>query len=558
MSWSSCPVTQGKAEAMSNVKPIRVMIVDDHSMVRKGLATILRIRPELQLVGEASDGRQALQLCQQSQPDVILMDMVMPEMDGAAATRTIRERWPQVQVIVLTSFKEKGLVQSALEAGAIGYLLKNVSAEELAEAIQAAHAGRPTLAPEVSQILTQAEKLEELARAIVDAPPDASNLPELLQQHVPGMFPQSQTEIRLFPDRDLLRYPDKSSAISHAMWTWLGTLAEVQVFLPGTATPWGGSLRPDQALIAAPIVTSESPAPVGGLWLIHRQDPSTIIDQLPMVKSLVAQIASALSSAQTYAQTQAHEKMARELAMAGQIQASFLPGSLPDLDGWQVSATLEPANETSGDFYDLIPLQGGQVGLVIADVSDKGIGAALYMALSHTLLRTYAAEHPTRPDLVLGSTSRRILADARAGLFVTAFYGILDPETGRLTYCNAGHNPPVLLRSGHSEAPETLEKTGMALGAVEDTDWQLRVVQLEHGDALILYTDGITDAQNQESQFFGRVHLLDVLRSEKLRAERSDNVAQHLQKALMQQVRGFMGEAPQYDDMTLLILVRDF
>jgi serine phosphatase RsbU (regulator of sigma subunit)/DNA-binding NarL/FixJ family response regulator len=542
---------------MRRIEPIRVMIVDDHSMVRRGLATILRIRPGLELVGEASDGREALELCERVQPDVILMDMVMPEMDGAAATRAIRQRWPQTQVIVLTSFKEKDLVQSALEAGAIGYLLKNVSSEELAEAIQAAHVGRPTLAPEVSQILSQADKLEELARAIVDAPPDASTLPELLRQHVPAMFPHSQTEIRLFPDRELLRHPTGASAISHSMWNWMRTLSEVQVFLPGTATPWGENVSRDQALIAAPIVTRESPAPIGGLWLAHLQEPSTVVDQMPLVKSLIAQIASALSSAQAYAQTQAHEKLTRELAMAGEIQSSFLPGSLPHLDGWQISATLQPANETSGDFYDLIRLEGGQIGLVIADVSDKGIGAALYVALSHTLLRTYAADHPTRPDLVLDLTSRRILADARAGLFVTAFYGILDPQTGRLTYCNAGHNPPVILQARDSEKLQALEKTGMALGAIEDADWHQEVVQLEPGDALVLYTDGITDAQNLEGQFFGRVRLLELLQREGYLTEYPGDGAHRLQTALMEQIEHFMGEALQYDDMTLMILVRD-
>jgi NarL family two-component system response regulator LiaR len=131
------------------------LVVDDHAMVRKGLATFLRIKPDLELVGEASDGEEALRLCEQAQPDVVLMDLVMPKMDGTAATQAIRERWPQVQVIALTSFQERKLVREALQAGAISYLLKNVSVDELAEAIRAAHAGRPTLAPEATQALIQ-------------------------------------------------------------------------------------------------------------------------------------------------------------------------------------------------------------------------------------------------------------------------------------------------------------------------------------------------------------------------------------------------------------------
>jgi len=136
--------------------PIRVMIVDDHDMVRKGLAAFLRVKADLELVGEASDGEEALHVCGRVEPDVILMDLVMPRMDGAAATRAIRERWPQVQVIALTSFQEKELVQEALQAGAISYLLKNVSVDELAEAVRAAYAGHPTLAPEAARALIQA------------------------------------------------------------------------------------------------------------------------------------------------------------------------------------------------------------------------------------------------------------------------------------------------------------------------------------------------------------------------------------------------------------------
>jgi len=134
---------------------IRVMIVDDHGMVRRGLAAILKVKAGLDLVGEASNGREALAICEQSQPDVILMDLVMPEMSGAEATRAIREACPHVQVIALTSFQEKELVREALQAGAIGYLLKNVSADDLAAAIREAHAGRSTLAPEAIQALIQ-------------------------------------------------------------------------------------------------------------------------------------------------------------------------------------------------------------------------------------------------------------------------------------------------------------------------------------------------------------------------------------------------------------------
>lgn len=136
--------------------PIRVMLVDDHTMVRRGLATFLKVFDDLQLVGEADSGEAAIHLCAETLPDVILMDMILPQMDGAACTRAIRQRFPQVQVIALTSFKTGELVKNALEAGAIGYLLKDVSADELVRAIRAAHVGRATLSPEVAQTLVEA------------------------------------------------------------------------------------------------------------------------------------------------------------------------------------------------------------------------------------------------------------------------------------------------------------------------------------------------------------------------------------------------------------------
>ena len=141
---------------MMSASPIRVVVVDDHPMVRLGLSTFLSVYDDLKLVGEADDGETALQLCKEVVPDVVLMDMVMPGMDGVAATRAIRQQFPRAQVIALTSFKEEGLVEKALQAGAIGYLLKDVSADKLVAAIRAAHKGRATLSPEATQVLVEA------------------------------------------------------------------------------------------------------------------------------------------------------------------------------------------------------------------------------------------------------------------------------------------------------------------------------------------------------------------------------------------------------------------
>jgi sigma-B regulation protein RsbU (phosphoserine phosphatase) len=246
----------------------------------------------------------------------------------------------------------------------------------------------------------------------------------------------------------------------------------------------------------------------------------------------------------------ANKKMAQELALAGEVQISFLPRELPDIPGWQLSVTLKPARETSGDFYDVNLLPNGRLGILVADVVDKGVGAALFMALSWILIRTYAPEYPTQPELVLSAVNRRILKDTNANQFVAVFYGILDSATGTLVYCNAGHVPPHLLSTQSDDAVQTLRRTGPPLGILEDVTWEQGVVQLALGDILVLYTDGITDAEDEKGTFFGQERLLGSVQANLGRS------AQEMQDALMAEVHEFVGDAPQFDDIALMVLVR--
>jgi sigma-B regulation protein RsbU (phosphoserine phosphatase) len=247
----------------------------------------------------------------------------------------------------------------------------------------------------------------------------------------------------------------------------------------------------------------------------------------------------------------ANRRFEQELALAGKIQRSLLPGETPQIPGWQLAATLKPARETSGDFYDFISLPNGRWAWLVADVVDKGAGAAMVMALTRTLIRTYASRHATQPERLLQTVNRRALADIDESLFVTLFYAILDPASGTLTYANAGHHPPYLFHAENPTQFQALGRTGIPLGLFPDRTWEQASVQMEAGDTLIAYTDGIPDAQNEGQAFFGEERFLNCAQSQ-VGADAEDFLA-----GILACVNEFSGEAPQHDDIALLVLTRE-
>jgi serine phosphatase RsbU (regulator of sigma subunit) len=253
---------------------------------------------------------------------------------------------------------------------------------------------------------------------------------------------------------------------------------------------------------------------------------------------------------ESYAQALAHQKVDQEMAAAGKIQTGFLPAKPPQIPGWQLAAALEPSRQTSGDFYDFIPLPGSRLGILIADVADKGAAAALFMALSSSLIRTYATGYESQPELVLGETNRRILADTHTDLFVTVFYAVLDPATGTLLYSNAGHNPPYHFQCDGGIV-QPLTRTGIPVGILEDSTWGMETVQLSPGDVLLLYTDGVTDAQDGQGAFFSSEKLLATVQ---INLRRS---TEEIQDAILTAIHQFAGGVPQFDDITLVVLGRN-
>lgn len=416
-------------------------------------------------------------------------------------------------------------------------------------------ARRLSQAAEVSrQQSRQLGQLEQLSRALLSGPPDASTLPELLNQHVPNMFARSGIAIWLEPDRWLLCAPEEWSASLEAPWQWLRTQTAESFFLANEKLPWEEKRTNHPALVLAPIMNVDASQPLGMLYLELQTlglpwNSNAVRALLPAVQSLSAQVASALHQAHVYQETLSLQKTRQEIQLARNIQGSFLPEHLPQLPGWSLAVTLEPARQMAGDFYDFIPLQEGRLGILIADVADKGLGPALYMALSRTLIRTYAEQFPADPARVLEAANRRILSDARANLFVTVFYGVLDPNSGSMVYANAGHTPPYLISpNGQEPETQTLRNTGMPLGIDEEGAWRQETANLHVGDVLLLYTDGVTDAQNSQGDFIDRRFILDVAYQNLGRS------VGEIQQAILAEVHQFVGDAPRFDDITLVIL----
>lgn len=240
------------------------------------------------------------------------------------------------------------------------------------------------------------------------------------------------------------------------------------------------------------------------------------------------------------------ERMHKELEIARGIQQSILPESPPLVEGIDLAALNIPAQEIGGDFYDFIPLSKDRWGLVIADVSGKGIPAALFMALSRTLIRASTASNPAALEAI-NQANRMICEDSKTAMFVTLFYAILDAKSRTLTYVNAGHNPPVLFQSESSRVA-MLKAHGIALGVVDDAGLESSEMELKSGDVLMLYTDGVTEAMNENNEEFGLERAVNLIRDSRMLS------AQEMAKMIKDEVMAFSGALPQYDDITLMIV----
>jgi len=305
-------------------------------------------------------------------------------------------------------------------------------------------------------------------------------------------------------------------------------------------------LSPMELLFAVPLFIKSD---LFGIMLIQ-EAPGGLrfrTRRLEIINGIAQQAALAIQNDLFQAEKVVRERLETEVQLARQIQQTFIPEKLPVLDGWELAARWLTARQVGGDFYDVIELPGNRIGLFIADVADKGIPAALFMALTRTLVRAAVVETES-PAEALRRVNDLLMPDTRHGMFVTAVYAVLYPDTGELVYANAGHNPPFYLnRAGKIVG---LTRTAMALGVLAGIEVKDKSIQLEPEDILLLYTDGLSEAIAQDGDFFGEERILDTL------IKNDGRSAEEILGSIEYELGEFVGEETQSDDLTLLLLRR--
>lgn len=316
--------------------------------------------------------------------------------------------------------------------------------------------------------------------------------------------------------------------------------------------------------LTIPLKNSEERV-IAVLQLLNAIDPVTrtisafnAYQQL-VAESLSSQAAVALNNQLLRQREQELLKYERDLQIGRAIQAGFLPEHLPEPPGWEIAARFLPAREVAGDFYDGFSLTSGRIAVVIADVCDKGVGAALFMALVRSLMRANVQQRdlldPSAPaitalkDAVVLTNAYVLQNHASMNMFATLFAGVLDPEDASLAYVNCGHNSPIVC--GDNRIKGRLLPTGPAIGLMRDAAFGVRETHLMRGDLLLAFTDGVTDARDGAGRFFGESRLLENVR-ELSHARPADEVLGRLQEGLLAHI----ATAAQYDDITMLAVRR--
>jgi serine phosphatase RsbU (regulator of sigma subunit)/DNA-binding NarL/FixJ family response regulator len=667
---------------------IRVLIADDHPLFRKGVRNMVEAEEDMCVVGEAATGEEAVAQARTLMPDVVLMDIKMPGLDGIEATRILHREMPNLGIIFCTMFEDDEFVFAGLTAGGCGYVLKDADPETILQAVRAVAQGQSLLSPAVTQkalkfatlpgegpvgrfplgdgvterdmigtvlshryridsevgvgakvlvyhardlilgrdvairtlidpslgpeeharLLNEAQVVARLSHPNIVSVFDASmhqGVPFVVMEWIEGVTLAQDPPGTIEAALDIARQICDALEHAHAQGMThrdlkpanvllapggLVKLVEFGMFLGFSLQPGSGEESPEMTLYHAPEVvlgqegdlradlyslgamlyewttgqapfTGGEPADVVALHVHMPVVPPrarnphipAALDQL-IVRLLskapgdrpasAGEVLAALQALDPAAVEKA--RLQHELQTAREVQAGLLPLETPQITGWQFAACWRPAREVAGDYYDFIPLDQGRLGVVMADVSDKGMPAALFMALTRSVVRASAAQ-ADGPSEGMVLANRLLCADARGGMFVTLFYGLLQPTTGTFSYANAGHNPPLWYRADQDDLLP-LSPTGMALALMPDASFDQHAVRLGPGDWVLLYTDGLTDACDAAGNRFGKE------RMERLLLSHRHADAAELLATLEHAVERFAADMPAFDDIALLLL----
>jgi sigma-B regulation protein RsbU (phosphoserine phosphatase) len=326
---------------------------------------------------------------------------------------------------------------------------------------------------------------------------------------------------------------------------------DLAAFLSGEGDAPPDLLPGARYLLSVPIAVENSPR--GMLVVGDKESRRGVGPFLPgdlrTLGLFANQAAIALENARLHLRALEQERLEREMHLAAEIQRQILPKGAPQVPGYQLAGWNRPARQVGGDYYDMFPTQNGRMGLVVGDVSGKGIPAALMVSTLHSALRLLLDQTGIGPPL-LEKLNRHILESSMPNKFITMFLAELDLDTGHLLYVNAGHNPGLLLRADGQV--EELGSGGMPLGLLPGSRYQAREVQIDPGDLLCLYSDGITEAESVEEEEHGTERLCEVLR-----ARRVEPALQAVLDAIRESVEEFSRGMPQGDDQTLLVVRRE-
>ncbi|MEM6285243.1 MAG: GAF domain-containing SpoIIE family protein phosphatase, partial [Chloroflexota bacterium] len=299
-----------------------------------------------------------------------------------------------------------------------------------------------------------------------------------------------------------------------------------------------------RAILCAPMIVQNRV--IGAVYVDNalRSGAFTQSD-LGLLTAVCGLAGTAIENARLYQVAVEKGRLERELQMARDIQRTLLPKTMPYVPGYEITARWQAAREVAGDFYDVFTLNDNSLGVVVADVSDKGAPAAMFMAVSRTMIRSHA--HATNsPVETLARTNDLILEDADSGMFVTAFHSIFEPD-GSGMHVNAGHNPPIIFRRATSEIM-FMPRGGRAIGWFPNNPLEAVELKLEPGDMVIYYTDGLTEAESVTKDFFGEERLCNII------LESYDKPLEVLGDEIIRAVDDFTAGAPPFDDLTLLIV----